>query len=402
MPSPPPRPPGASYASTVSFAGLFGGALDTFDASNVTSHLAAGLNINSDQVTLKVTAGSVRVEGTISFINAPESADSVQSQLSEVMSNSSRVLALFGLPLEGVDRMPVVIHKLLLLAALPPPPSPPTGNVAPVSASPDVDLGIPLPLLAALLGVGGVLLCGTLACGILVCFIHHHRGRCRRQEERPIAGAIGKPANAAEGSICPGLSEAPEWPDLVPTTDATSGELVFSTGKFPDRKTSVYSSTEASSTSAYEFSQLDNAERRRRRKASLCAGDECYNGATGTKDAPENPSGFRRTQTHDHPTTTMPPPPRDHSVTTTSSPPPRHDHFATTLPPPSRRHTLAATVLPPPSRRHTLAVTALPPPSRPQSLGTNEPPARESADAGRYRCGAEPEPDSWLNSVFYV
>ena len=117
--------------------------------------------------------------------------------------------------------------------------------------------------------------------------------------------------------------------DLVPT-DATSEELVFSSAKFPDRKTSAYSSTEASSTSAYEFSQLDNAERRRRRKASLCAGDECYSGATGTKDAPENPSGFRRTQTHEHPTTTMPPPPRDHSVTTASSPP-------------SRRHSLAAT-----------------------------------------------------------
>ena len=188
--------------------------------------------------------------------------------------------------------------------------------------------------------------------------------------------------------------------DLVP--DATSGELVFSSAKFPDRKTSVYSSTEASSTSAYEFSQLDNAERRRRRKASLCAGDECYSGATGTKDAPENPSGFRRTQAHDHPTTTVPPPPRDHGVTTASSPPPRHDHFATTLPPPSRRHTFAATALPPPFRRHTLAATALPPPSRPQSLGSTEPPARESADASRYRCGAEPEPDSCLNSVFYV
>ena len=129
--------------------------------------------------------------------------------------------------------------------------------------------------------------------------------------------------------------------DLVPT-DATSEELVFSSAKFPDRKTSVYSSTEASSTSAYEFSQLDNAERRRRRKASLCAGDECYSGATGTKDAPENPSGFRRTQTHDHPTTTMPPP-RDHSVTTASSPPPRYHHLTTTLPPPSRRDSLAAT-----------------------------------------------------------
>ena len=383
MPSPPLRPPGALYASTVSFAGLFGGALDTFDASNATSHLAAGLNINRDQVTLKVTAGSVRVEGTISFINAPESADSVQSQLSDVMSNSSRVFAIFGLPLEGIDRMPVVIHKLLLLTALPPPPSPSTSNVAPVSASPDVDLGIPLPLFAALLGAGGTLLCGTFACGILVCFIHHHRGR-HQQKERPDARAMfGRPTHAAEGSIRPGLSKAPEWPELVPT-DATSAELVFSTGKFPDRKTSVYSSAEASSTSAYKFSQLDTAERRRRRKASLCAGDECYSGATGTKDAPENPSGFRRTQTHDHPTTTVPPP---SSVTTASSPLPRHDHFATTLPPPCP-HRLAASTLLLPSRRHTLAATTLPPPRpqslRRQSLGSTEPPARESGDASRY------------------
>ena len=196
--------------------------MDTFDAANATAHLAAGLNINRDQVTLKVTAGSVRVEGAISFINAPESADYVRSQLSEVMSNSSRVLAIFGLPLEGVDRMPVVVHKLLLATALPPPPSPSTGNLPPVSASSDVGHGVPLPLYAALLGAGAVLLCGTLACGILMCFIHHHRGRRRLQEERreagpeapgPEAGAIGKLAHAAEGSTHddPRFSEAPEW-----------------------------------------------------------------------------------------------------------------------------------------------------------------------------------------------
>ena len=194
--------------------------LDTFDASNAMAHLAAGLNINRDQVALKVTAGSVRVEGTISFINAPESADSVQSQLSEVLSNSSRVLAIFGLPLESVDQMPMVNHKLLLLTSVPHPPSPSpvtsVGNVDPVEASPDADLGI----FAVLLGVGGMLLCGILTCAILFCCIRHHRAR-RHQKERPEAGAIGKPANAAEWSIRPGLGEAPEWPGFVPT-DATN------------------------------------------------------------------------------------------------------------------------------------------------------------------------------------
>lgn len=397
MPSPPPRPPGASYASTVSFAGILGGALDTFDAANATAHLAAGLNINRDQVTLKVTAGSVRVEGAISFINAPESADYVRSQLSEVMSNSSRVLAIFGLPLEGVDRMPVVVHKLLLATALPPPPSPSTGNLPPVSASSDVGHGVPLPLYAALLGAGAVLLCGTLACGILMCFIHHHRGRRRLQEERaeagPEAGAIGKLAHAAEGSTHddPRFNEAPEWSELAPT-DATSAELVFSTGKFPDRKTSAYAWTEASSTGAYEFSQLDSAERRRRRKASLCAGDDTYSDATGTKDAPENPSGFRRTHAHNQRATSVPTP-RDPSAASASSPRPRHDHFATTLPPPYRRHTLAATTLPPPSCRHAPAAAALPPAPRRQTLAG-------TGDTSRYRCGADP--DGCRNSVYHV
>ena len=382
--------------------------MDTFDASNAMARLAAGLNINRDQVALKVTAGSVRVEGTISFTNAPDSADTVQSQLSEVLSNSSRVLAIFGLPLESVDQMPMVNHKLLLLTSVPHPPSPSpvtsVGNVDPVEASPDADLGI----LAVLLGVGGVLLCGILTCGILICCIRRHRAR-HHQKERSAAGAIGQPASAAEGSSRPQswIGEPPGWPDLFPT-DATSAELVFSTGKFPDRKTSVYASDPES---AYEFSRLDNAERRRRRKESLCAGDECYSGATGTKDAPENPSGFRRTLTHDRLATPVPPPPRhdpwlQRSVTTASSPPPRHDHFDTTLPPPSRRHTLAANALPPPShrhrhsiaaptlpppsRRHTVAATAMPPPPRRQSLGSTEPPAWESGDASRYRCSAQP------------
>ena len=379
--------------------------MDTFDAVNATAHLAAGLNINRDQVTLKVTAGSVRVEGAISFINAPESADYVRSQLSEVMSNSSRVLAIFGLPLEGVDRMPVVVHKLLLATALPPPPSPSTGNLPPVSASSDVGHGVPLPLYAALLGAGAVLLCGTLACGIRICFIHLHRGRRRLQEERaeagPEAGAIGKLAHAAEGSIHddPRFSEAPEWSELAPT-DATSAELVFSTGKFPDRKTSAYAWTEASSTGAYEFSQLDSAERRRRRKASLCAGDETYSDATGTKDAPENPSGFRRTHAHNQRATTTP---RDPSAASAAAfPRPRHEHFASTLPPPYRRHTLAATTLPPPSCRHAPppAAAALPPAPRRQTLAGTNPPARESGDTSRNRCGTDP--DGRRNTVYHV
>ena len=350
----------------------------------------------------------MRVEGTISFLNAPESADSVRSQLSEVMSNSSRLLAIFGLPLEGVDRMPVVVHKLLLATALPPPPSPSTGNLPLVSTSSDVGHGVPLPLAAALLGAGAVLLCGTLACGILMCFIHHYHGRRRLQEERreagseagPEAGAIGKLAHAAEGSTHddPRFSEAPEWPELAPT-DATSAELVFSTGKFPDRKTSVYASAEASLTGAYEFSQLDSAERRRRRKASLCAGDDTYSDATATKDAPENPLGFTRTNAHSQRATTVPTP-RDPSATIASSPRPRHDHFATTLPPPYRRHTLAATTLPPPSCRHAPAAAALPLPPRRQTLAGTRPPARESGDTSRYRCGADP--DGCRNSVYYV
>ena len=299
----------------------------------------------------------------------------MQSQLSEVMSNSSRVLAIFGLPLESLDRVPVVTHKLLLLTSLPPSPSPPlpiiAGNTA-LSAHPD---GIPLlPLFAALLGLSGVLLC-SFGCCIFACFHHHrHRGR---QLQRPDAGTIEKPTNEEDGSTRPaGLGEPPDWSDFVPTDAASASDLVFSTRKFLERKTSVYCSTEVSSSTAEEFSQLDKAERMRRRKAELSEGDECYSGATGTKDAPENPSGFKRT--HGRLATTVPPAPPP-------PPPPRHNHLATTLPPQPRLYSLAAANLPPPSRRH--------------SLDSTNPP-RESGDVNCYRCCAGPA--SCRSSAVYI
>ena len=410
--------------------------MDTFDASKVATHLAAGLNINTDQVAFKVAAGSVRVEVTISFMNAPESADSVQSELSEVVSNSSRVLAIFGLPLESVDRMPVVSHhKLLLVKALAPSPSPllftSTGKTA-LAASSD---GIPLPLFATLLGVSGV--SGVLIFAVSCWWIRvycRHRHRRHHHKEQPDASATREPTDAAEGkgNIRPGLGDALDWPDLVPVGAMgakpvlserkssvfrrASALAVFSSGKFSERKSSVFASRRASALaqgersyaekSRLEFSQLDKAERRRIRKAELNEGDEYYSGATGTKDAPGKLSRFRRTS---GPHAGTPPPPRPHSLTAASPPQPPHHSLVTTSPPQPRHHSLTASVLPPPSSCHSLTVrptvTSLPPPPHRQRLVSTKPlpESRDVSryDASRYGCDAGPA-NGQKPTIFYI
>jgi len=107
------------------------GTVETFDAANFATHLAALVGVEVAAVTLNVNAASVRVAATIRVV---EDAVSVVTAVRALANNTSAISLAAGVTVESVD--PPTISVQVVVPPSPPPPSPPPPSPLPLPPPP--------------------------------------------------------------------------------------------------------------------------------------------------------------------------------------------------------------------------------------------------------------------------
>ena len=236
---------------------LLQGDLSQFDELAVVVRLALHLpGVNATQISLNVTAASVRVAATIHCASITASEEAA-GDARELLLSWGQVEGVFGMPILQVEQPPFVAHVIVLdspsspmpsppppppppslLRSQPPspPPSPPPPPYPPLQPSPSTSASVDSQNVGlAEFGELAIVIASASVAAVLLLLLGYClrtrwlRGNARAQIERGVHG--GPESNALEEGMA-GSAEAvgaEPWPELVvDSRPKTSGEEVDS------------------------------------------------------------------------------------------------------------------------------------------------------------------------------
>jgi hypothetical protein len=129
-PSPPPAPPGGSYVRVVRFTSTLDGTISSFDESAYKSGVATTFSVQTDEVEVTVSAGSVLADTVIKTYSASKT-ESVLTTLSSLTTASLSTSTGATVITIGAGQSTKVMGVILSPSPSHPPPPPPNPNPPP-------------------------------------------------------------------------------------------------------------------------------------------------------------------------------------------------------------------------------------------------------------------------------
>lgn len=192
------------YTNQVTVSTVLAGTIGSFNQTAYTSNMAALIpGVTSDDITLAVAAGSVRVEATITTAST-EQADSVLKTVKAY--NATFLSTALGVVVEQYEEP---VKTVLLVVALPPPSS------APAPASPGLGVAVGIVLAA------GIVIAHACVCLLVARYIRrcnqYHREHERALDAMPTKSTFEEPNS---GRLSESITRG-DWSSRTATPNAS-------------------------------------------------------------------------------------------------------------------------------------------------------------------------------------